>query len=534
MLILGISAFHHDSAAALIRDGEIIAAAQEERFSRIKNDKSFPEKAINFCLNFAKIKIDDINAIAFYESQSEIIQNKFPDKKVFFVKHNVAHAASAFFPSPFSSAAVVVLDGEGEGISQSTFFVDCKRQKMRASRMPGLIENRFPHSLGFLYSAFTEFLGFRIGFGEYKVMGLAPYGKLKYEEIIFDNLVDLKDDGSFFLNSKYFNFENKTDLTNDNFCRLFNRAPRKRNAKISDDDADIAKSIQSVTEKIILKIVAHAFKLTGSKNLCLAGGVALNCVANGRILRESNFENLWIQPAAGDAGAAIGAALHTWYELLENPKISDENNDKMNGALLGPEFTNDYIKNFIENEKIEAEFLDDEALAKKIAKLIDKQKIIGLFRGRMEFGPRALGCRSILSDARNAEMQKILNQKIKGRESFRPFAPVCLLEHTKKYFELDVASPYMLLVARVKDGAGIPAVTHIDNSARVQTVDAQTNLFFAKILEDLNKLTGCAVIINTSFNFRDEPIVCSPEDAYRCFLRTGIDFLAMGNYLISQ
>ena len=547
MYILGISAFHHDSAAALIENGEIIAAAQEERFSRIKNDNSFPQNAISFCLDYAKINLNEINTVAFYESSSKIIENKFPDKKIHFVKHNVAHAASAFFPSPFNSATVVILDGEGEGVAQSTFFVDCNRQKM-------LIEHQFPNSIGFLYSAFTEFLGFRVGFGEYKVMGLAPYGKPKFTDLIFEKIVNLNNDGSFTLNMEYFNFSGENLLTTEKFHKLFNRLPRNPDNELSQFDADMAKSIQSVVEEIILKTANHAQKISGCENLCLAGGVALNCVANGKLLRESNFRNIWVQPAAGDAGGAIGAALYVYHEVLNNERKSDGITDKMKGALLGPSFPDDYIKKFIDENKIIAERFDDNTLSEKIAELIDKQKTIGLFRGRMEFGPRALGNRSILADARSSKMQTILNKKIKCRESFRPFAPACLLERAGEHFESSISSPYMLFVTRIREELRIPqnndeqrferrvcnirspfpAITHIDYSARVQTVDKETNPFFYKVIKAFDERTGCGMVINTSFNFRDEPIVCTPEDAYRCFSRTGIDYLVLGNYLIER
>ena len=557
MYILGISAFDHDSAAALVRDGEIVAAAQEERFSRKKNDSSFPERAIGFCLEYANIKIDDIDSIAFYESSSSEIKRRFPDKKVNFVKHNFSHAASAFFPSPFDKAAVIVLDGEGDGISQSTFLVDNIQQENPPTPFKKgglLIEHPFPHSIGYLYSAFTEFLGFRVGFGEYKVMGLAPYGKPKFVDLIFNNLVKLEEDGNFTLEMEYFDFSGKDLLTTEKFHNLFKKMPRKPDSELTQFDADIAKSIQSATEKIILKIANNAHKITGCENLCLAGGVALNCVANGKLLRKSKFKNIWIQPAAGDAGGAIGAALYVWHEVLNNERKTNGITDKMNGALIGPAFSDDYIKNFINEKEIIAERFDDETLSKEIAKLIDEQKIIGLFNGRMEFGPRALGNRSIIADARSSKMQMILNEKIKCRESFRPFAPACLLDRAGDYFDSAISSPYMLFVTHIKKDlripqqiesdkfeqqvrqvrSSLPAITHVDYSARVQTVDSETNPFFYKIIKEFEKRTGCGMIINTSFNFRDEPIVCTPEDAYRCFHRTGIDYLVLGNYLINH
>ncbi|RLD09563.1 MAG: hypothetical protein DRI44_08255 [Chlamydiae bacterium] len=562
MYILGISSFDHDSAATILRDGEIIAAAQEERFSRKKNDSSFPENSIDFCLEYTNIKIDNVDAIAFYESSSEIIKDKFPGEKIHFVKHNFAHAASAFFPSPFEKAAVITLDGEGDGISQSTFFADCpsirggfdNQPKMRAPCMQELTEHPFPHSIGYLYSAFTQFLGFRVGFGEYKVMGLAPYGKPKFVNLIFEHLVNLNNDGSFTLNMEYFDFSGKNLLTTEKFYKLFDGLPRDPDNELSQFNADIAGSIQTAAEIIILKVADHAYKITKCENLCLAGGVALNCVANGKLLNESKFKSIWVQPAAGDAGGAIGAALFVYHEVLNNERKSDGTTDKMKGALLGPDFSENYIKKFIDKNKITAKRFDDNTLSEKIAELIDKQKIIGLFRGRMEFGPRALGNRSILADARSSKMQTILNKKIKCRESFRPFAPACLSERAGEYFESGISSPYMLFVTRIKEKLRIPrnndeqkferrvckirspfpAITHIDYSARVQTVDKKTNPFFYKVIKAFDERTGCGMVINTSFNFRDEPIVCTPEDAYRCFLRTGIDFLVLGNYLISR
>ena len=564
MYILGISAFDHDSAAALVCDGEIIAAAQEERFSRKKNDNSYPSKAISFCLEYAKINIDDIDGIAFYESSSKEIQGRFPDKKVYFVKHNFSHAASAFFSSPFKKAVVITLDGEGDGVSQSSLefaghasLVDNNQQENPPAPFEKeglLIEHPFPHSIGYLYSAFTEFLGFRVGFGEYKVMGLAPYGKPEFVDLIFDRLVNLNDDGNFTLNMEFFDFSRKGSLTTEKFSKLFNRKQRKFDSELSQNDADIAKSIQTAVEKIILRIANNAYKISGCENLCLAGGAALNCVANGKLLREGPFKNIWVQPAAGDAGGSIGAAMYVYHEILKKERKTDKTTDKMSGALLGPSFSDDYIKKFINENKIVAERFDDASLSKKIAKLIDEQKIIGLFHGRMEFGPRALGNRSIIADARSTQMQMILNKKIKCRESFRPFAPACLLERAGDYFESDISSPYMLFVTHIKEELRIsgndsdqsfekqvcevrsdfPAITHIDYSARVQTVDSTTNPFFYKIIKEFENQTGCGMIINTSFNFRDEPIVCTPEDAYNCFRKTGIDYLVLGNYLIQS
>ncbi|MDD2653552.1 MAG: carbamoyltransferase [Candidatus Omnitrophica bacterium] len=592
--ILGISAFYHDSAAALIRDGEIIAAAQEERFSRKRNDSGFPREAIKFCLDYGKIDISRLDYVALHENpflklhrlintylayspwglrsfvmsapswikekiflkslikyelrrlSSQKLANKF---NVIFIPHNDSHAASAFYPSPFQSAALLTLDGVGE---QATANYGTGRDNDISS----LGELRFPHSLGLLYSAFTYYTGFKVNSAEYKVMGLAPYGETKYAGLILDKLIDLKEDGSFRLNMDYFNYCVGFAMTNKKFDKLFGGPPRKPESKLTQKDMDLAKSIQVVTEEIMLRMVRHVHKETGEDNLCLAGGVALNCVANGRILRESPFKNIWIQPASGDAGACVGAALDLWYRYLGN-KRNSQKNDSMRASLLGPEFSDENIEGFLRKEKIAyRKFTTTDALIDVASDLIAKEKVIGWFEGRMEFGSRALGARSIIADSRSKKMQSILNLKIKYRESFRPFAPTVLEEKAADYFELDRKSPYMLLVALVKKErclampkdqnllslkdkiniprSDIPAVTHFDYSARIQTVNAEQNKLFYRLIKKFEEKTGFAVVVNTSFNVRGEPIVLSPEDAFRCFMRTEMDYLVIGNFLIDK
>ncbi|HOX54824.1 MAG TPA: carbamoyltransferase [Candidatus Omnitrophota bacterium] len=592
--ILGISAFYHDSAAALIRDGEIIAAAQEERFSRKRNDSGFPREAIKFCLDYGKIDISRLDYVALHENpflklhrlintylayspwglrsfvmsapswikekiflkslikyelrrlSSQKLANKF---NVIFIPHNDSHAASAFYPSPFQSAALLTLDGVGE---QATANYGTGRD----NNISSLGELRFPHSLGLLYSAFTYYTGFKVNSAEYKVMGLAPYGETKYAGLILDKLIDLKEDGSFRLNMDYFNYCVGFAMTNKKFDKLFGGPPRKPESKLTQKDMDLAKSIQVVTEEIMLRMVRHVHKETGEDNLCLAGGVALNCVANGRILRESPFKNIWIQPASGDAGACVGAALDLWYRYLGN-KRNSQKNDSMRASLLGPEFSDENIEGFLRKEKIAyRKFTTTDALIDVASDLIAKEKVIGWFEGRMEFGSRALGARSIIADSRSKKMQSILNLKIKYRESFRPFAPTVLEEKAADYFELDRKSPYMLLVALVKKErclampkdqnllslkdkiniprSDIPAVTHFDYSARIQTVNAEQNKLFYRLIKKFEEKTGFAVVVNTSFNVRGEPIVLSPEDAFRCFMRTEMDYLVIGNFLIDK
>lgn len=586
MYILGISAYYHDSAAALIKDGEIIAAAQEERFSRKKHDHRFPKNAIKYCLEYAGITANDLNFVAFYDKPmlkferlletytalapkgfssflkamplwiKEKIWMKDLIKKdlnyngtILFPEHHQSHAASAFFASPFDEAAFLTIDGVGEWTTTSYGIG-------KGNNIEIIADIKFPHSLGLLYSAFTYYTGFKVNSGEYKVMGLAPYGEPKYVDVILNELIDLKEDGSFKMNMKYFDFAGGLKMTNDAFNKLFGGKPREPESKLTQREMDFARSIQDVTEIIMLKMANHIKNITGKNYLCLAGGVALNCVANGKILREGIFEDVWIQPAAGDAGGALGAALFVWYQYLNNKRISDNKNDKMCGAYLGTEYTNESIKLFLDKHKIKYEFLETESLQNKVADILSQEKILGILNGRMEFGPRALGARSIIGDARSKKMQSVMNLKIKFRESFRPFAPSVMEERISDYFEIDRPSPYMLLVADVKKErqlrmssdeeklfgidklnivrSDIPAVTHIDYSARIQSVNKNTNPFYHGIISKFNEKYGCGVIVNTSFNVRGEPIVCSPEDAYRCFMRTDIDYLVLGNYLLDK
>lgn len=586
MNILGISAFYHDSAACLIKDGIILAAAQEERFTRIKHDASFPKEAIKYCLALEKISTQDLDYVAFYDKPflkferlletyltfapkglssfleampvwlkqklllKDLLYRELPryKGKIIFPEHHLSHAASAFYPSPFKQAAILTVDGVGEWAT-ATFGVGGNNQ------IKLLKEIHFPHSLGLLYSAFTYYTGFKVNSGEYKMMGLAPYGRPLYIQKILDNLVDVKDDGSFKLNLEYFNYCTALTMTNRKFHRLFGAEPRPAESTPTQFYMDIARSIQDVTEDIMLKMANHVFKLTHQQYLCLAGGVALNCVVNGRILREGKFKDLWIQPAAGDAGGALGAALLVWHQYLRKPRRSITP-DAMNGAYLGPEFTNAQIKQFLDEQKINYSRINSRQIPKKIASLLGKQKVVGLFQGRMEFGPRALGNRSIIGDARSADTQKIMNLKIKFRESFRPFAPTVLEEDVNQYFELNRPSPYMLLVANVKNKwrcqltkkqkqlqgldllnfkrSTIPAVTHVDFSARIQTVNEITNPLYYSIIKAFKQQFGCSVIVNTSFNVRGEPIVCNPKDAYLCFMRTDMDYLLMGSFLIDK
>jgi len=586
MYILGISAFYHDSAACLIRDGEIIAAAQEERFTRKKHDFSFPTNAINFCLNFAKISIGDIEIVAFYDEpflkferiletyltyapigiksflkamplwikeklwMKELIKKDLGyEGKILFPEHHESHAASAFYPSPFQEAALLTMDGVGEWTTTSYGIGNGNKIEFQA-------DIKFPHSLGLLYSAFTYYTGFKVNSGEYKVMGLAPYGEPKYKQLIYDHLIDVKEDGSFKMNMEYFNYCAGLTMTNKRFDRLFGGPPRKPETKLTQRDMDLARSLQDVTEEIVMKMGNHVYKETGLKNLALAGGVALNCVANGKLLGEGPFENIWIQPAAGDAGGAIGAALVAWYGYLGNERKTDGESDVQKGSYLGPEYSVEEIEAFANENNYSVKKLDDEELVNKVSELIANEKVIGWFQGRMEFGPRALGSRSIIGDARSLEMQSKMNLKIKFRESFRPFAPSVLREMVSEYFDVDVDSPYMLLVADVRKErrkemseaekklfgidklnvkrSDIPAITHVDYSARLQTVHRETNPLYYKLIKKFSEQTGYGIIINTSFNVRGEPIVCTPEDAYRCFMRTDMDYLVMGNYLFDK
>ncbi len=584
MNILGISAFYHDSASCLVQDGKIVSAAQEERFSRKKHDPSFPINAIKYCLTEGKNSVNQLDYIVFYDKPiltferllltyltiapkglvswiksmplwigkklyiPKIIKKELGyEGDVLFTEHHESHAASAFYPSPFNEASILTIDGVGEWATACYGFG-------KGNALTLLKELNFPDSLGLLYSAFTYFTGFRVNFGEYKLMGLAPYGKPIYKDIILNELIDLKEDGSLRLNLKYFDFLGGLRMTNNKFAKLFGGPSRKPETEITQREMDIAASIQQVTEEAVLKMVTHVHKETNMENICLAGGVALNCVANGRILREGPFKNIWIQPAAGDAGGAVGAALSVWYRYLENKKIvHDNNSDFQSGSYLGPAYSADYIKNYLEKNNYTFHHYENEILYKKVAEQIANGKIVGYFSGRMEFGPRALGARSILGDPRRTETQTTMNLKIKFRESFRPFAPSVLEEKCSEYFSIDKPSPYMLLVANVKKDrcfpqqdienlgileriknkrSDIPAVTHLDYSARIQTVNSECNPGYYSIISEFEKLTGFAVIVNTSFNVRGEPIVCTPEDAYKCFMRTEMDTLVLENYIL--
>ena len=584
MYILGISAFYHDSAACLVRDGEIIAAAQEERFSRVKHDYNFPTNAINYCLKEAGITGADLDYAAFYDKpflkferllltyltyapqglksfilamplwlKQKLWMKDFIAKeldfqgKILFPEHHQSHAASAFFPSPFKESAILTLDGVGEW-STASYGIGTDNQ------IDLLADLRFPHSLGLLYSAFTYFTGFKVNSGEYKLMGLAPYGEPEYVNTILNELLDIKEDGSFKMNMRYFNYCAGLTMTNDRFNSLFDGPPRKPETKISQREMNIARSIQEVTELIMLRMTRHVHRETGMTNLTLAGGVALNCVGNGRILREGPFKHIWIQPAAGDAGGALGVALFTWYQYLGNTRKIIDHQDSQKASLLGPQYTNDEIAEFLKEKEIPYEALQYDSLYEKVAVLLASEKVVGWFQGRMEFGPRALGNRSIIGDARSEKMQSLMNLKIKFRESFRPFAPAVMAEHAAEYFNLDCVSPYMLLVAQVTEDkrvnhrestlygldklkikrSEIPAVTHVDYSARIQTVSETDNAAYYRLLKAFKKITGCPVIINTSFNVRGEPIVCSPQEAFTCFMRTKMDYLVMGNYLLDK
>ena len=585
--ILGISAFYHDSAAALLRDGEIIAAAQEERFSRKKHDYNFPQLAIDYCLKEAGIDTSAIDYVAFYDKpfvkferllmtylsyapsglrsfltamppwiKHKIFMRSFIEdrlkchSKVLFPEHHQSHASSAFYPSPFEESAILTIDGVGEWATAS--YGIGKGKDIRI-----LAELRFPHSLGLLYSAITYYIGFRVNSGEYKLMGLAPYGKPKYADLIKENLIDIKDDGSFSLDMKYFNYCAGLTMTNKRFDKLFGGPPRKPDIdNIEQRHMDIASSIQQVAEEVVLKIAGHVKEKTGQKNLCLAGGVALNCVANGKILINNMFENIWIQPSASDAGGALGAALAIWHGYLKKERVVDSDSDSMKAALLGPSFSDDEIEEYLKSNNIKYEKLNTEDMPKCAAQIISDQKVLGWFQGRMEYGPRALGARSILGDARSEAMQSIINKKIKFRESFRPFAPTVLLEYAQDYFDLNCESPYMLLVAPLKEDkrlpltaeqdrlfgieklkvkrSNLPAITHVDYSSRVQTVKRNDNPRYYDMINEFYKLTGSPVVINTSFNVRGEPIVCSPDDAYKCFMRTNMDYLIIGNFLLDK
>ena len=590
MNILGISAFYHDSAAALVRDGKIIAAAQEERFTRKKHDSDFPLHAVRYCLAEGGIEPGQLDAVAFYDKPinkfARILETyvgvapkglqsfmmalpiwlkqklwippaieaalekagiRMPPE-IFFPEHHESHAGSAFYPSPYESAAILTIDGVGEWATSTIGHG-------QGNRIEILSELRFPHSLGLLYSAFTYFTGFKVNSGEYKLMGLAPYGRPAYVNLIREKLLDLRDDGSFRLNLDYFGYLDGLTMTNNRFDELFGGPPRKSESDLTQREMDLAASIQAVAEDVVLNMARHARKTTGEKRLCMAGGVALNCVANGRLLREGIFDDVWIQPAAGDAGGALGCALLVWHQIKGNPRTADGRRDRMNGAYLGPGFSDDEIGAFLEAKGYPAAKYAEADWAPAIAGLVAAENVVGLCQGRMEFGPRALGGRSIIGDARSAKMQSIMNLKIKYRESFRPFAPSCLEEKVSDYFEIDRPSPYMLLVAQVRKDrcigldeseklsvrerinqlrSDIPAITHVDYSARVQTVNRETSPRYHAILKAFEDLTGCGVVINTSFNVRGEPIVCTPEDAYRCFMRTEMDYLVLGSYILDK
>ena len=583
MNILGISAFYHDSAACLVQDGKVIAAVQEERFSRWKHDPRFPRYAINYCLEEAKISVKDIDYVVFYDkpfltferllltyltiapkglkswlsAMPSWLRQKLHIRRIIntetgyegtilFTEHHEAHAASAFYPSPFSQSAILTIDGVGEWATACYGYGEGKDIYL-------LKELHFPDSLGLLYSAFTYFTGFKVNSGEYKLMGLAPYGKPVYKNLILQEIVDVKQDGSIRLNLSYFDFLGGLRMTSNHLDKLFDGPPRKPESPITEREMDIASSIQAVTEEIMLKMANQVYKETRQKDLCLAGGVALNCVSNGRILREGPFENIWIQPAAGDAGGALGAALSVWYRFLGNDREIYEGEDSQHGSYLGPCFSDSSIAAFLESSSYPFQRLDKTNRAAIIANEIAAGKIVGYMSGRMEFGPRALGARSILGDPRRIETQSIMNLKIKYRESFRPFAPSVLEEKASEYFQLNTSSPYMLLVAYLREDrripqspldeaaildrikykrSDIPAVTHLDYSARVQTVNQRDNRDFHAVISAFEKLTGVPVIVNTSFNVRGEPIVCTPEDAYRCFMRTEMDVLVMENCIL--
>jgi carbamoyltransferase len=601
--VLGISAYYHDSAACLVEDGHVLAAAQEERFTRKKHDAGFPSNAVAYCLREAGITARELNLVGFYEKplvkferlletyvacaprglksylmalplwltdklwMADDIRDHLEgyEGEVLFGEHHESHAASAFYPSPFEQAAVITIDGVGEWATSSI-------GTGRGHDLELIKELRFPHSLGLLYSAFTYYTGFKVNSGEYKIMGLAPYGEPKYVKAIKDHLLEIKDDGSLWMNMDYFTYPQGLTMTGAGFERLFDGPARPPESRLTQREMDLARSVQEITEEVMLKMARFAHRETGMSDLCLAGGVALNCVGNGRLLRERIFDQIWIQPAAGDAGGALGVALGLWHRYLDNPRLSPETAgtwqrpsavtdgsvpryaDGMNGSYLGPRASDEGVRQFIDSHGYQAHRLDGPALADRIATLMAQEKVVGLVQGRMEFGPRALGGRSIIGDARSPRMQSVMNLKIKFRESFRPFAPAVLREHVADWFEFDGDSPYMLLVADVRPSrrlptrddakalwgierlnvprSTIPAVTHVDYSARIQTVRRETSPVYYDIIEAFYRKTGCPVIVNTSFNVRGEPIVCTPEDAYRCFMRTQMDVLVLEQYVL--
>ena len=592
--ILGISSFYHDSAAALIEGGKIIAAAQEERFTRIKHDERFPVNAIKYVLNEGNITIDMLSYIVFYEKpfikferlletyvayaphgfknfstsmpiwiKDKLFQKRniiselkqLSDKKInwenkiLFSEHHLSHAASAFYASPFDEAAILTMDGVGEWTTTS--FALGSGNKIVIEK-----EIHFPHSLGLLYSSFTYYTGFKVNSGEYKVMGLAPYGESKYLKKIKDNLIDVKNDGSFRLNMSFFNYCTGLTMTNNKFNNLFGGPPRKPESKLTQKEMDLAASIQKITEEVVIKLAKNIAKETSQKNLCLAGGVALNCVANGALVKEKIFDNIWIQPALGDAGGALGAALGVYYNMLGKPRYKSKGKDLMQGSYLGPSFKRNEIKKTLNLISANFEEYNDNEIINRTAKFLSEGKTIGWMNGRMEFGPRALGARSIIADPRSPEIQKLLNLKIKFRESFRPFAPSVLKEDLQDWFDINIDSPYMLLVANIKNDkkremnknenqlfgidklniprSEIPAVTHVDYSARIQTVDREDNPKYYALIKRFKELTGCSVIINTSFNIRGEPIICNPLDAFKCFMGTELDILVIENFILEK
>ncbi len=593
MRVLGISAFYHDSAAALVEHGRIVAAAQEERFTRIKQDSNYPSHAIDYCLSAADIKLGDVDFVAFYDKpflkferlletytafaprgfksfsmaipvwikeklfQKSLLTKKLKERapdfdwesRLLFAEHHQSHAASAFFPSPYEDATILTMDGVGEWATASV--AQGAGNKLVMTR-----EIHWPHSLGLLYSAFTYYTGYKVNSGEYKVMGLAPYGEPKYKDVILDKVVDLKADGSFRLNLEYFDYCTGLRMTNDRFAELFGGAPRAPEELLTQKHMDLAASIQAVTEEVMLRLTRALAKENGSKNLCLAGGVALNCVANGKVLRDGAFKNIWIQPAAGDAGGALGAALTAYHGFQSQPRHVNGALDAMAGSYLGPDFSQNEIETRLQAEGAKFTTVDDGELVEKVADALADEKAIGWFQGRMEFGPRALGDRSILGDPRSPSMQKTLNLKVKYRESFRPFAPSVLREDVADWFDINDNSPYMLMVADVAPArqkemtadeqalfgidklniarSEIPAVTHVDYSARIQTVHAETNPRYHALISAFKARTGCPVVVNISFNVRGEPIVCTPEDAFHCFMGTELDMLAVGNCILEK
>jgi carbamoyltransferase len=593
MRVLGLSAFYHDSAAALIEDGNIVAAAQEERFTRKKHDSAFPTNAVDFCLDRAGIKMADVDYVAFYDKpflkferlletylafaprgfqsfrmamplwlkeklfQKTLLRDEMktwqPDfdwqKRLLFGEHHQSHAASAFFPSPFEEAAVLTMDGVGEWATTSLAHG-------KGNSLEMLKELHFPHSLGLLYSAFTYYTGFKVNSGEYKVMGLAPYGEPRFKDLIFERMIDLKEDGTFRLDQTYFDYCTGLRMTNDKFAEVFGAKVRKADEELTQHHMDLAASVQAVTEEIVLRLARSVRKETGARNLCLAGGVALNCVANGKLLREKIFDNIWVQPAAGDAGGAVGAAYAAYHGFMGQPRKLNGHMDGMAGSYLGPDYTDDEIAERLTAAQAKFTRLDRAQMIEQTAQALAEEKAIGWMQGRMEFGPRALGGRSILGDPRSPSMQKTLNLKVKYRESFRPFAPAVLREDVEKYFDIHNDSPYMLMVAPVVENrrrpmtaaeealfgidklnvprSDIPAVTHVDYSARIQTVHEETNPAFYELLKSFKEKTGCSVLVNTSFNVRGEPIVCTPEDAFRCFMGCEIEVLVVGNCLLRK